>query len=108
MVAQYPFDRTSAIPVESHTFLNFSRQVYRDLAAPKKTWTIALNILDAGEVEVLKAFFEQQQGQTGVFSFTDPWDGTTHATCSFADDVFDHSEAVETQNKTTLTVYEHA
>jgi hypothetical protein len=107
-VAQYPFNRTAAIPVEAHTFLNFTRQVYRDLAAPKKTWTIALNLLDASEIATLKAFFEQQQGQYGVFTFVDPWDGTTHTTCSFSDDLFDQTQqSGETPNKTTLTVYEH-
>ena len=106
-VAQYPLNRNATIPVEAYTFLNFARQVYRDLAAPKKTWTIALDMLDAGEIAMLKAFFEQQQGQYGTFTFVDPWDGTTHTACSFSGDLFDQQQAVETQNKTTLTFYEH-
>jgi hypothetical protein len=107
-VAQYPLNRTATIPVEAYTFLNFARQAYRDLAAPKKTWTIALNLLDASEIATLKAFFEEQQGQYGTFAFTDPWDGTTHTTCSFSGDLFDHTQqGSEVLNATTLTIYEH-
>ncbi|GEM_PF-568054 len=108
-VAQYPLTRAASIPVESYTFLNFARQAYRDAVAPKRTWTVALNELDSGEITTLKAFFEQQQGQYGVFTFIDPWDQTTHTNCSFSNDVFDHSQKnAETLNNTSLTIYEHA
>ena len=107
-VAQYPLPCTQALPIEANSFLDYSRQAYRDVAGVKKSWTLALDLLNASEIATLKAFFEQQQGQNGVFSFTDPVDASVHPTCSFADDVFTHDQNSETSNRSTLTIYEHA
>jgi hypothetical protein len=96
------------LPVEASSFLDFSRQVYRDLATIKKTWTVALNLLDADEVARLKAFFEQQQGRYGTFTFVDPVDSSVHNACSFAEDTFTQHQSTETSNQNTLTIYEHA
>ena len=106
-IAQYPLDRAGTFAGEANSFLDYSRQAYRDLISVKKTWTIALDLLDASEIAALKAFFEQQQGRNGVFAFTDPVDSSVHSTCSFADDTFTQQQSAETSNKTTLTVYEH-
>jgi hypothetical protein len=106
-IAQYPLDRASTFAGQANSFLDYSRQAYRDLVSAKKTWTIALNLLDAGEIAVLKAFFEQQQGRNGVFTFTDPVDASVHSTCSFADDTFTQHQSSETSNAATLTIYEH-
>ena len=34
----------------------------------------------------LEEFFVEQGGQAGTFTFTDPWDGTVYANCSFEGD----------------------
>jgi len=106
-IAQYPLDRASTFAGEAHGFLDYSRQAYRDLIAVKKTWTIALDLLDASEIAILKAFFEAQQGRNGVFTFVDPVDLSVHSTCSFAEDTFTQHQSSENSNATTLTVYEH-
>jgi hypothetical protein len=105
-IAQYPLERSLAIAVEPVEFLNFTRQVYRDLGAAKRRWVIRLDLLDEGEIARLKEFFEQQKGRWGTFSFTDPWDASFHATCSFADDVFPHAES-GARHQAHLAVYEH-
>ena len=107
-IAQYPLDRASTFAGEANSFLDFSRQAYRDLASVMKSWTIALDLLDASEIAALKAFFEQQQGRNGVFTFIDPVDASTHSNCSFADDKFTQQQNGETTNKTKVTIYEHA
>ncbi len=107
-IAQYPFERAARWAVEANTFLDFSRQAYRDTAGVLQSWTIALELLDASEIAVLKAFFERQQGSAGTFTFVDPVDGSTHPNCSFAADVFSQQQVEETNNKTKITVYEHA
>ena len=107
-IAQHPFERAGQVAVESNRFLDFSRQVYRDSASVKRTWTVKLDLLDAGEIARLKAFFEQQQGRYGTFTFIDPVDSSVHATCSFAEDIFTQHQSTETSNQSALTIYEHA
>lgn len=106
-ITQYPLDRSASFAGEVNRFLDFSRQAYRDLGSVKKSWTIALDLLDAGEIAVLKAFFEQQQGSNGVFTFVDPVDSSVHATCSFSSDSFLQQQRSESSNAARLTVYEH-
>lgn len=83
-VAQYPARRTVAFRNESVRFLDGRAQCYRDSAGPLRTWEIRLESIDEGEAAALDEFFKQQQGAFGSFEFTDPWDGATHADCSFA------------------------
>ena len=107
-ITQYPLERSSELKVEASEFLDFSRQAYRDTAAVRKSWTITLDLLDSGEVARLRAFFEQQQGRFGVFTFVDPWDNSSHPNCSFADDALTQLQEGEMRNRISLTVYEHA
>lgn len=107
-LAQYPLGRAPRFSVEALEFLNFSRQVYRDLASARKSWVIDLEKLDESEVARLKEFFEQQRGRWGFFSFTDPWDNTVHAQCSFAEDGFPQQQDEEGRSKIRVVIYEHA
>ena len=107
-IAQHPFERAGQMMVESNRFLDFSRQAYRDAASIRRTWTVRLDLLDAGEIARLKAFFEQQQGRYGTFTFIDPVDSSVHNACSFANDIFTQHQSDETSNQSTLTIYEHA
>src|SRR5438128_1691256 len=107
-IAQYPLERAKAFSVEARTFLDFSRQAYRDMAAAKNIWTLALELLDASEIATLKAFFEQQHGRAGTFTFVDPADASVHSNCSFSADTFAQQQAGESSNKTTVAIYEHA
>lgn len=82
-VAQYPSDRTTRFSTQVLRFLDGGEQRFRVFGAPLKKWLIRLELLDDQELAGLEEFFAEQQGQAGTFSFTDPWDGTTHANCSF-------------------------
>jgi hypothetical protein len=107
-LAQYPLWRAASFAADAIQFLDFSRQVYRDLRTAKARWTVSLENLDEAEVAILKGFFEQQRGQWGTFSFNDPWDGSVHSSCSFAQDKFPQKQIGEGRHQTTLTIYEHA
>jgi Conserved hypothetical protein 2217 (DUF2460) len=85
-VAQYPSDRTRRFSTQVLRFLDGSEQRFRGFGAPLKKWLIRLELLDEAELAGLEEFFVEQGGQAGTFTFTDPWDGTEYATCSFEGD----------------------
>jgi len=85
-VAQYPSDRTQRFSTQVHRFLDGSEQRFRGFGAPLKRWLIRLELLDEAELSRLEAFFVEQSGRAGTFAFTDPWDGSVHADCSFESD----------------------
>ncbi len=85
-VAQYPLDRTRRFSTQVLRFLDGSEQRFAGFGAPLKRWLIRLELLDEAELASLEEFFVEQSGQAGTFAFTDPWDGTVHASCSFEDD----------------------
>ena len=86
VVAQYPSDRAKRFSTHVLKFLDGSEQRFARFGAPLKRWLIHLELLDETELENLEEFFVEQAGQAGTFSFTDPWDGTVHANCSFESD----------------------
>jgi phage-related protein len=86
VVAQYPSDRAKRFSTQVLRFLDGSEQRFAGFGAPLKRWLIRLELLDEGELANLEEFFVEQAGQAGTFSFTDPWDGTVHASCSFESD----------------------
>jgi phage-related protein len=86
-VAQYPADRTRRFSTQVLRFLDGSEQRFAGFGAPLKRWVIRLELLDEAEMAGLEEFFVEQGGRAGTFAFTDPWDGTVHANCSFESDV---------------------
>lgn len=85
-VAQYPSDRTRRFSTQVLRFLDGGEQRFAGFGAPLKRWLIRLELLDETELAGLEDFFVSQSGQAGTFTFTDPWDGTVHANCSFEGD----------------------
>jgi hypothetical protein len=85
-VAQYPSDRSRRFSTQVNRFLDGSEQRFRGFGTPLKRWRIRLELLDEAELASLEDFFEEQRGPAGTFVFTDPWDGTVHASCSFEGD----------------------
>ena len=85
-VAQYPSGRSRRFSTQVNRFLDGSEQRFRGFGAPLKRWLIRLELLDEAELERLEGFFVEQGGPAGTFTFTDPWDGTVHASCSFEND----------------------
>jgi len=82
-VAQYPADRARQFSTHVWRFLDGSEQRFPDYGTPLLRWTIRLDLLTETELVNLEAFFLSEQGESGSFSFTDPWDGTVYPNCSF-------------------------
>jgi len=85
-VAQYPSDRARRYSTQVLRFLDGSEQRFAEFGAPLKRWLIRLELLDETELAGIEDFFVEQGGQAETFTFTDPWDGTVYANCSFEGD----------------------
>jgi len=85
-IAQYPSDRTRQFSTQVYRFLDGSEQRFAAFSAALRQWTIRLDLLDEAELVALEEFFVSEEGRAGTFSFTDPFDGTVYANCSFASD----------------------
>ncbi len=85
-VAQYPSDRARRFSTQVNRFLDGSEQRFPGFGAPLKRWLIRLELLDEAELVNLEEFFVEQSGRAGTFAFSDPWDGTVYANCSFESD----------------------
>lgn len=85
-VVQYPATRQIRSSTCVLRFLDGSEQRFREYGGPIRSWTIRLDLLDDREMAALESFFLSEQGQSGSFSFTDPWDGTVYPDCSLEDD----------------------
>jgi phage-related protein len=79
---QYPVRRTVKQNVETISFLDGSEQRCATSGILHE-WTIQLDLIDEQEMSNLDLFFQQLQGQTGQFTFTDPLDGVQYNNCSF-------------------------
>jgi len=107
VVAQYPSDRTRRFSTQVLRFLDGSEQRFRSYGAALRRWTIRLDLLDEVELVNLQQFFEEQEGRSGVFSFTDPWDGTVYASCSFDTDELALEFSDLGRGRTSVTVKEN-
>lgn len=88
-VVQYPAQKAEDCSTQVFRFLDGSEQRTPGYASPLRRWVVRLGLLDETELWNLRQFFLGQQGQDGAFSFTDPWDGTVYASCSFEGDEMD-------------------
>jgi hypothetical protein len=89
-------------------FVDGSQQRFRQRRAAMRRWVIRLEQLDDTELFELEQFFAEQQGAAGVFSFTDPWDGSVHSECSLAGDEVEAIFAGNGQAGTMLVIEENA
>lgn len=106
-VAQYPSDRTKRFSTQVLRFLDGKEQRFRGYGAPLKRWLIRLEQLDEAEMAGLEQFFIEQGGRAGVFAFTDPWDGTVYATCSFEGDTMTAEYRGQGDGGTSVVVKEN-
>ena len=105
-VAQYPANRTRQFSTQVIRFVDGSEQRFPGYPAPLRKWSITLDLLDESELTTLEQFFEAQNGRAQPFSFTDPWDGTVYANCSFDSDTLALQFAGEARGKTSVVVKE--
>jgi hypothetical protein len=103
-IAQYPLTRELHLDAEVVRFLDGCAQAYRNQAVARRRWVIDLALLNATEVTTLREFFEEQKGAWGTFRFTDPWTGSTFASCSFDDDAFPEQQEAEGRNAIRLVI----
>jgi len=106
-VAQYPSDRQQNFSTQVFRFLDGSEQRFPAYGATLRQWVIRLDLLDELELENLEQFFEDEGGRAGTFSFTDPWDGTVYASCSFGSDDLALQFEDMARGKTQVTVKEN-
>lgn len=106
-VQQYPAQRSIEFATEIVRFLDGSEQRFRSYASALKRWVIRLDLLDEAEMHALREFFRNLEGSSGSFSFTDPWDSTTHLHCSLELDELAEDFSDEGRGSTSLTVTEN-
>jgi hypothetical protein len=106
-VAQYPVERSIDFATQVVWFVDGSEQRFAERAGPLKRWVVRLDLLDESELNALAEFFRAEGGMTGAFAFTDPWDGTTHATCSLDADELAIELVGDGRGRTSLTVREN-
>jgi len=107
VVAQYPSDRSRQCFTSVYRFIDGLEQRFRTGTTPLKRWTIRFDLLDEGELSSMEIFFLGQAGRFGNFSFTDPWDGTLYANCSFDSDVLELQFSDLGRGVTSLVVKEN-
>ena len=88
-IMQWPAARGMTFSTEILEFADGSEQRFRNFSHFIRRWIVQLEELEEDDLATMEAFYAQQQGTVGTFSFTDPWDGTVHAECQF-----DHSDMV--------------
>jgi Conserved hypothetical protein 2217 (DUF2460) len=106
-VAQYPATRTAGYATQAFRFLDGTEQKFPQRGAAAARWVIKLDLLDDTEMAEVCGFFLAQQGRFGTFSFTDPWDGSVHATCSFESDELALSLEGEARGRLQVTIKEN-
>jgi hypothetical protein len=106
-VQQYPAQKSIQFATEIVRFLDGSEQRFRSYESALRRWVIRLELLDEIELHALREFFRNLEGSSGSFSFTDPWDGASHANCSFELDELTEELSDEGRGSTALTVSEN-
>jgi phage-related protein len=106
-VAQYPAERSIEFATQVVWFVDGSEQRFAERAGPLKRWVVSLDLLDESELNALAEFFRTEGGMAGAFAFTDPWDGTTHATCSLDTNELMMDLAGEGRGRVSLIVREN-
>jgi hypothetical protein len=106
-VAQYPSARTETFSTRALRFVDGAEQRYRLFASPLHRWHIRLDLLDEAELAAIDEFFVANGGRAGVFSFTDPWDGTAYPNCSFDHDELAAEALGPGRGRTVLTIKEN-
>lgn len=107
VVAQYPADRQQNFSTQVLRFLDGGEQRFPSYGGTLRRWVVRLDLLDEGELTMLEAFFLQQGGRAGVFSFTDPFDATVYASCSFDADELEMTFGGAQAGKTSVTIKEN-
>ena len=103
-IAQYPLTRSQEYRTSVQRFVDGSDQRYRELRQPVRRWALRFDQLTSEEAAAIEDFFNSQQGRYGVFSFTDPHDGTEYPECIIESDSIVLDWRSETECQTALII----
>lgn len=103
-VTQYPSMRHVESPTMVLQYADGREQRFRTRCEPAIRWTIHLADVTTEDLLQIESFFVEQQGQSGSFSFTDPWDGTEYPDCSFESGEFHADSFAEGRSASTLII----
>jgi phage-related protein len=106
-VLQYPATRVIQNSTCVLQFLDGAEQRFPQYQSPLRKWTVRLDLLDESEMASLEEFFLSEQGQSGSFSFIDPWDGISYPNCSLEGDAIPLEFQDLMRGRTTLVVKEN-
>ena len=106
-VLQYPAQKEVRFATEIVRFMDGSEQRFREYQTSLHRWMIRLELLDQGELQVLREFFITQAGGADSFVFTDPWNGTVYANCTLEGGDMALLLVDEMKGNTSLTVREN-
>ena len=107
VVAQYPAGRSLLKSTWVGRFVDGSEQRYRQTKTAQHRWLIHLAELTEAEVMALREFVTSVAGRFGTFSFTDPFDSTTYASCSLDSDATGFDWLFENNVRGTLSIREN-
>ena len=105
-VIQYPASRVTQFSSDIVQFLDGTEQRFCIFPKPYRAWIVKLANLDETELQSIRNFIQDMNGAVGIFTFTDPWDGTTYPNCSLQGTEWTDSIAGPVQCTTSLTVRE--
>jgi hypothetical protein len=88
-------------------FVDGTEQRFCAYTQPYHSWIVKFNDLDDGELQNIRAFVQQMDGAAGLFSFTDPWDGTVYPTCNLQGDTETDALTGPFQSGTSLIIQEN-
>ena len=105
-VIQFQTSRMVQFMTDVVQFMDGAEQRFRDYPLPFRRWIVTFDALDEAELHNIRVFVQQMNGAVGLFSFTDPWDGTVYSKCSMEADAVAESLTGPTQNGTSLVIRE--
>jgi hypothetical protein len=106
-VLQYPANKTYGFSTQVLRFVDGSEQRFCDYPQLLHRWIVSLDLLNETEMNALREFFRIQEGASGQFSFTDPWDGIQYLSCSLETDQMREKLLDEGRGSTTLVIREN-
>lgn len=106
-VLQHPATRTIEYSSDIVQFMDGREQRFRIYPAPYHRWSVTLASLNETEIQQIRSFITQLNGASGIFTFTDPWDGSIYPTCSIEGDSVSDSLTGPYDGQTSFTIREN-
>ena len=102
--AQYPSSRSVAFATRVFEFLDGGEQRIAGRGVMERRWRVRLDLVSEEEMALVTEFFRGQRGGNTPFEFEDPWTGTVHANCVFADESLELQHESEGTGRAALVI----